>query len=42
MEKFTLPTGYLIVDDYSKGKLETLSIGGSKLKVVTETPKIRG
>lgn len=27
MEKYTLPTGYLIVDDYSKGKLETLSIG---------------
>ena len=27
MEKFCLPTGYLIVNDYSKGKLETLSIG---------------
>ena len=27
MEKYPLPTGYLIVDDYSKGKLETLSIG---------------
>jgi 23S rRNA (adenine2503-C2)-methyltransferase len=27
MEKYTLPTGHLIVDDYSKGKLETLSIG---------------
>jgi len=27
MKKYTLPTGYLIVDDYSKGKLETLSIG---------------
>jgi len=27
MEKYTLPTGYLIVDDYPKGKLETLSIG---------------
>lgn len=27
MEAFTLPTGYLFVDDYSKGKLETLSIG---------------
>jgi 23S rRNA (adenine2503-C2)-methyltransferase len=27
MQKYTLPTGYLIVDDYSKGKLETLSIG---------------
>lgn len=27
MNKICLPTGYLIVDDYSKGKLETLSIG---------------
>ncbi len=27
MKKYTLPTGYLFVDDYSKGKLETLSIG---------------
>lgn len=27
MIKHTLPTGYLIVDDYSKGQLETLSIG---------------
>lgn len=27
MDKIKLPTGYLIVDDYSKGKLETLSIG---------------
>ena len=27
MDKYKLPTGYLIVDDYSKGKLETLSIG---------------
>lgn len=27
MQKIKLPTGYLIVDDYSKGKLETLSIG---------------
>lgn len=27
MKKFTLPTGYLFVDEYSKGKLETLSIG---------------
>lgn len=27
MEKHTLPTGYLFTDDYSKGKLETLSIG---------------
>jgi len=27
MQKYTIPTGYLIVDDYSKGKLETLSIG---------------
>lgn len=26
-EKDKLPTGFLIVDDYSKGKLETLSIG---------------
>lgn len=27
MEEYTLPTGYLFVDEYSKGKLETLSIG---------------
>lgn len=27
MEKYKLPTGYLFVDDYQKGKLETLSIG---------------
>lgn len=27
MKKFALPTGFLFVDDYSKGKLETLSIG---------------
>jgi 23S rRNA (adenine2503-C2)-methyltransferase len=27
MVKHTLPTGYLIVDEYSNGKLETLSIG---------------
>lgn len=27
METIELPTGYLIVDDYSHGKLETLSIG---------------
>lgn len=27
MNKFVLPTGYLFTDDYSKGKLETLSIG---------------
>lgn len=27
MNKIILPTGFLIVDDYSKGKLETLSIG---------------
>ena len=27
MDKIKLPTGFLIVDDYSKGKLETLSIG---------------
>lgn len=27
MIKYTIPTGYLIVDEYSKGKLETLSIG---------------
>ena len=25
--KNTLPTGYLLVDDYTKGPLETLSIG---------------
>lgn len=27
MIKYKLPTGYLFTDDYSKGKLETLSIG---------------
>ena len=27
MKTYTLPTGYLFVDDYSKGPLETLSIG---------------
>jgi 23S rRNA (adenine2503-C2)-methyltransferase len=27
MEKYLLPTGYLFVDQYSRGKLETLSIG---------------
>ena len=27
MEKYALPTGYLFTDDYSKGQLETLSIG---------------
>lgn len=27
MKKYELPTGFLIVDDYSRGKLETLSIG---------------
>lgn len=27
MEKYPIPTGYLFVDEYSKGKLETLSIG---------------
>ena len=27
MEKIKIPTGYIIVDDFSKGKLETLSIG---------------
>ena len=27
MNKFTLPTGYLFTDEYSKGQLETLSIG---------------
>lgn len=27
MKKYKLPTGYLIVDNYSKGQLETLSIG---------------
>ena len=27
MIKYPLPTGYLFVDEYSKGKLETLSIG---------------
>lgn len=27
MKKYTIPTGYLFVDEYSKGPLETLSIG---------------
>lgn len=27
MEKFAIPTGYLFIDDYSRGQLETLSIG---------------
>ena len=27
MEKYAIPTGFIIVDNYSKGKLETLSIG---------------
>ena len=27
MKKYTIPTGYLFVDNYSKGELETLSIG---------------
>lgn len=27
MEKIKLPTGFLFIDEYSKGKLETLSIG---------------
>lgn len=27
MEKFDLPTGYIFVDEYDKGELETLSIG---------------
>lgn len=27
MEKYAHPTGYLFVDDYTRGKLETLSIG---------------
>ena len=27
LTKYTLPTGYLFTDDYSKGRLETLSIG---------------
>lgn len=27
MEKYTIPTGYLFTDTYSRGKLETLSIG---------------
>lgn len=27
LKKYTLPTGHLIVDDYEKGQLETLSIG---------------
>lgn len=27
MQKIKIPTGYLLVDDYSRGKLETLSIG---------------
>jgi len=35
MDKYELPTGYLLVDDYSKGKLETLTIGdyGKKANV---------
>lgn len=35
MLKYTIPTGYLFVDDYQKGKLETLSIGdyGKKYNV---------
>lgn len=35
MEKYTLPTGYLFTGEYSKGKLETLSIGdyGKKYNV---------
>lgn len=35
MKKYTIPTGYLIVDKYSKGELETLSIGdyGKKYNV---------
>ncbi len=27
MKKYPIPTGYLVVDDYSRGQLETLSIG---------------
>ena len=27
MDTYKIPTGYLIVDEYSKGQLETLSIG---------------
>ena len=27
MKKYNIPTGYLFVDNYSKGELETLSIG---------------
>lgn len=27
MKKYTIPTGYLFTDEYSKGELETLSIG---------------
>lgn len=27
LQKYSLPTGYLFVDDYEKGRLETLSIG---------------
>lgn len=27
MQKYPIPTGYLFVDDYDKGRLETLSIG---------------
>lgn len=27
MKKYQIPTGYLIVDQYSKSELETLSIG---------------
>jgi 23S rRNA (adenine2503-C2)-methyltransferase len=35
IEKYKIPTGYLFVDDYEKGKLETLSIGdyGKKANV---------
>lgn len=35
MKKFKIPTGYLFVDEYSKGQLETLSIGdyGKKYNV---------
>jgi hypothetical protein len=27
VKKYCLPTGYLLVDTYSRGELETLSIG---------------
>ncbi len=27
MKKYPIPTGYLFTDQYSRGKLETLSIG---------------